>query len=254
MAATAQDAYRQMLREHIAPELQELGFRRGPSPGAFRCESGKHAAEVRFLKSRGSTRQEVSFWVDLHASWTKTEWVYWEWTLCSLAREPLWELQAEGPAEPVASEVLRVFRRYGWPAIQAALDNPGYPPDPAVHWAGTFPKIPRGPMFDDEIAAAWRSRANLSCCRDGQNIYLRRSRSANAWLRTRGLLDRPVRGTRGRYPGRHTMTRSVVPGEATSSASQPEVRLCSDDVPCAVSAFPGDLARLPRAGSGDCVR
>ncbi len=164
--ATAQDAYRLMLREYVAPALRELGFRRGPSSGAFRYETATHAAEVRFRKSRGSTRQEVSFWADMHASDIKTEWVYWEWDLRSLASclgELLypWEVSSGGPVEPVASEVLRVFRSYGWPAIQAALDNPGYPKDPTVRWPRTFPKIPRGPRFDDEIEAAQRSRAEL---------------------------------------------------------------------------------------------
>jgi hypothetical protein len=56
--ATAQDAYRLMLRAHIAPALRELGFWRGPSSGAFRYETATHAAEVRFRKSRGSTRRE----------------------------------------------------------------------------------------------------------------------------------------------------------------------------------------------------
>ena len=162
-AATAQDAYRLMPREHVAPALRMLGFRRGPSPGAFRCETATHAAEVRFRKSRGSTTQEVDFWADLHASDLKTEFVYWKRPLHSLAQEPLlfWTLEAGEPVEPVASEVLRVFRSYGWPAIQAALDNLGYPKDPTARWARTFPKIPRGPRFDDEVAAARRSRAEL---------------------------------------------------------------------------------------------
>jgi len=161
--ATAQDAYRLMLREHIAPALRGLGFRRGPSTGAFRLETATHAAEVRFRKSRGSTSHEVSFWLDMHASDIKTEWVYWSWNLHSLAGEllGLWEVGPGGQVEPVASEVLRVFRSYGWPAIQAALDNPGYPRDPAHRWPRTFPKIPRGPRFDDEVAADRRSTAEL---------------------------------------------------------------------------------------------
>ncbi len=109
-AATAQDAYRRMLREYIAPALRELGFRRGPSPGAFRHETATHACEVRFRKSRGSTPQYVDFWADLHTS--------------------------------------------------DLMDNPGYPRDPTVRWARTFPKIPRGPLFDDEVAAerqSWRA-------------------------------------------------------------------------------------------------
>ena len=158
-AATTQDAYRRMLREYIAPALRTPGFRRGPSPGAFRRETAAHACEVRFIKSRGSTPQYVQFWADLHTSDLKTEFVYWKRTLASLAPEPLigWALKAGEPVEPVASEVLRVFHGYGWPAIQAALDNPGYPRDPAVRWARTFPKIPRGPLFDDEVAAERQS-------------------------------------------------------------------------------------------------
>src|SRR5215472_11624456 len=154
-----------MLREYIAPALRELGFRRGPSSGAFRYETATHAAEVRFRKSRGSTRQEVNFWVDMHTSDIKTEFVYWQRELHSLANSlgelawP-WEVSSGGPVEPVASDFLRVFRSYGWPAIQAALDNPGYPKDPTVRWPRTFPKIPRGPLFDDEREAAWRSRAD----------------------------------------------------------------------------------------------
>jgi hypothetical protein len=61
----------------------------------------------------------------------------------------------------VASEVLRVFRSCGWPAIQAALDNPGYPQDSTVRWPRTFPKTPRGPRFDDEVEAEEGSRAEL---------------------------------------------------------------------------------------------
>ena len=158
-AATAQDAYRQMLREYIAPPLRKLGFRRGPSLGAFRYETATHAGVVRFKRSRGSTTQAVDFWADMHASDLKTEFVYWERPLHSLAPEPLlfWTLEAGGLIEPVASEVLRIFRSYGWPAIQAALDNPGYPRDPSVQWARTFPKIPRGPRFDDEVSAERRS-------------------------------------------------------------------------------------------------
>lgn len=162
--ATAQQAYRLMVREHIAPALRALGFRRGSSAGAFRYETGTYAAAARFIKSLGSTRQEAGFWVDLRASDIETEFVYWERPLDSLdpERPSLWKVQAGGPVEPVAGEVLRVFRRYGWPAIQAALDSPGYPPDPAVRWPRTFPKIPRGPQLDDEAEAEQRSEAELA--------------------------------------------------------------------------------------------
>jgi len=155
---TAQDAYRLMLTQHIAPALRDLGFRRGPSSNAFRYETTTHAGEVRFIKSMGSTRQRVNFWVMLYATYLKTEWVYWDTTLSSLdlpgdLERGSWTLQAGGPVEPAASSVLRLFGSYGWPAIQAALDNPGYPPDRSARWARTFPKRPRGPRFDDEAEA-----------------------------------------------------------------------------------------------------
>jgi hypothetical protein len=123
---TAQQAYRLMLREHIAPALRALGFRRGPSPGApVRKRHSRGGGG--FIKSRGSTRQEAGFWVDLHASDITTEFVYWDRPLASLDPQRLswWTVRASGPVEPVAGEVLWVFRSYGWPAIQAALDSPG---------------------------------------------------------------------------------------------------------------------------------
>jgi len=134
--ATAQDAYRLMLRAYIAPALRELGFRRGPSPGAFRYETATHAAEVRFRKSRGSTRQEVNFWTDMHTSDITTEWVYWERNLHSLANSlgelawP-WEVSSGGPVEPVAGEVLRVSR------------DPGRAGQPRL------PERPHGPVATD---------------------------------------------------------------------------------------------------------
>lgn len=119
--ATAQDAYRLLLREFLAPALRELGFRRGPSLGVFRYETATHAAEVRFRKSRGSTKERVSFWAEMHVSDIKTEWVQWDQALNGIRP---WVVEADSPVEPVAKEVLRVFRMDGWPVIQAALKRP----------------------------------------------------------------------------------------------------------------------------------
>src|SRR5215831_5100999 len=107
-----------VLHEYIAPALRELGFRRGPSTGGICTASPALSAHLVYP----------------------------------------WEVSSGGAIEPVAREVLRVFGSYGWLAIQAALDNPGYPKDPDVRWPRTFPKIPRG-LFHDEVAAARRSRA-----------------------------------------------------------------------------------------------
>jgi hypothetical protein len=153
------EAYRLMLREHIEPALRELGFRRVPTTTAFRCATATHAAGVWFAKSRYSTRQEVIFSAALTARDINTDRLYWEYTLNGLAHLGHdWRIEAGAEGGPVASRVLQAFRGYGWPAIQAALDSPGYPPDPAVHWARTFPKFPPGPDGD---AAMWRARSGL---------------------------------------------------------------------------------------------
>jgi len=162
---TAQDVYKQMLREHVAPALRELGFGGAPSRGNFRYETATHAAEVRFQKSRYSSKQEVDFWVNLYAVDIKTERVYWDWTLDGLAQlwgdRGEWTIYAGDPIEPVASQVVRSLRTHAWPAIQAALDNPGYPPDPAARWSRTFPKLAPGPLLPEEEAAIWRARSNV---------------------------------------------------------------------------------------------
>jgi hypothetical protein len=154
--ATAQEAYRLMLHEFIAPALRELGFRR-PSPNTFRCATATHAAEVGFGKSRHSTRREVTFSVVLVAYDIGTDRLYWDQTLNGLAhRISDWRIKAEAPVKPVADSFLRAFRGYGWPAIQAALDNPGYPPDPGMRWARAFSTAsPEG------RAAMWRARSGL---------------------------------------------------------------------------------------------
>jgi hypothetical protein len=157
--ATAQEAYRLMLREHIAPALRELEFRWVPSATAFRYATEAHAAEVWFTKSRYSTRREVIFSVGLVARDIDTDRLYWDYTLNGLAHHRgSWRIEAGTAGGPVASSVLRAFRGYGWPAIQAALDNPGYPPDPAVRWARTFPTFSATPEGN---ATMWRARSEL---------------------------------------------------------------------------------------------
>ena len=122
-----------------------------------KCDSGSPARR---------TRQQVDFWVLLHATEIESEQAYWDRSLDDLARHwghsGNWTIHAGNTIEPVAGEVVHSLRSYAWPAIQAALDNPGYPPDRSTRWARTFPKIPRGPRFDDEAAAAERSRGEAA--------------------------------------------------------------------------------------------
>ena len=166
MRTTAQDSYLRILREHVAPALRELGFRGAPSRGNFRYETSTHAAEVRIPEVQREHSQQVDFWVLLHATEIESEQAYWDRSLDDLARHwghsGNWTIHAGNTIEPVAGEVVHSLRSYAWPAIQAALDNPGYLPIRSTRWARTFPKIPRGPRFDDEAAAAERSRGEAA--------------------------------------------------------------------------------------------
>jgi hypothetical protein len=139
--ATAQDEFAAMMRDLIAPALRELGFK-GTVSRWFWYRRGDYEGTFSTQKSRLSTSQEISFWVHLTAAHVPTDSVYWTTQLHALIpgnRDSSWQVTAGRPAGPVADRVLTAFRSYGWPAIQAALDSPGYPPDPAARWARTFP-------------------------------------------------------------------------------------------------------------------
>ncbi len=137
----AQDAFVQLMSALIAPTLHELGFK-GKGPRVFWYRRGDYEAVFRNQKSRASTRHQVRFWVYVSAVHRPTKSTYWTALLPSLipGNESLtsWTVDAAGPLEPTADHILRVFRDYGWPALQAALDSPGYPPDPTISWARTY--------------------------------------------------------------------------------------------------------------------
>jgi hypothetical protein len=133
------------MRDLIAPALHDLGFT-GKGPRRFTYRRGDYEAVFSTQKSRYSTRESVVFWVHLAAAHLPTNSPYWDGQLHALIadteRLPHWTVQANSPAEPVAGHLLRAFRSYGWPAIQAALDSPGYPPNPGVVWPRSFPPQP----------------------------------------------------------------------------------------------------------------
>jgi HEAT repeats len=138
---TARAAFERMMRELITPALHELGF---TSDGTrwFNYRRGDYSGGLWTRKSRYSTRQEVQFWVNLGAAHDPTASSYWDAQLDHLmpgGKHPShWAVRADSPAEPVAADLLTAFRAYGWPAIQAAVDDPGYPPDLTVTWPRSF--------------------------------------------------------------------------------------------------------------------
>jgi hypothetical protein len=61
---TAQDAYRELLRAHVAPALRDRGYT--GSGGRFHRGAGVHEVLIHFRKMRYSTRALVYYVVDVH--------------------------------------------------------------------------------------------------------------------------------------------------------------------------------------------
>jgi hypothetical protein len=153
--------------EVLAPAFHKLGFK-GKGPAIFRCRQEPYEAVVSTRKSGASTRQAVIFWVDLAAVHLPTRSEYWASNLQVLIPNfdlsTRYTVRADSSVEALAAEVLKTFSDYGWPALQAALDSPGYPPDPEIEWPRTFGSVQdqawvlHGP--DDVIELGLRAAAD----------------------------------------------------------------------------------------------
>jgi hypothetical protein len=146
-AVTAQDLFRHVMRDLVAPGLREMGFRGGYTR-TFGIAHGDYSSWLWTQKNRHSTRTQVDFWIHLCAGHEPSR-SYWRkelhWLVPGMTSAG-WTVQVDSPPEAVAESVLDSVRRYGLPAMQAAIDSPGFPPDPRAHWARTFP-----PAGDDLI-------------------------------------------------------------------------------------------------------
>lgn len=95
----------------------------------------------------------------LNASHAPTGRVYWEKELHWLdpgVTAGGWTVEVGRPLEEAADSLLKSIRSYGLPAMQAAMDSPGYPPDPQAEWPRAFPppggQVADGPPDLGEIA------------------------------------------------------------------------------------------------------
>jgi hypothetical protein len=148
----ARQLYLEMMSEVVAPALAEFGFvRRGRE---FRYRTGDYLAKMQPTPLRRNPPGEYGFGVDLGISFVP-EGPPWFWhdrlqALAPRARDRVgddsghlarWTVEVGRPAAPVAEDLLAAFRGKGWPAIQALLDDPGYPPDQSRTWARTLAPI-----------------------------------------------------------------------------------------------------------------
>jgi HEAT repeats len=141
---SAPDVFRHVVRDLIYPGLRELGFRGGGTTG-FWYGQGVYTGDVEIRASVPGPPGTVDFGVYLSAQHTPTGTRFWSASLDELIPGRLgqrWAVQAGRSGRPVAASVLGGLREQGWPAIQAALEAPGYPVDPRARWARTFPPRP----------------------------------------------------------------------------------------------------------------
>lgn len=236
-AITAQVAFDRMMRSLIAPGLHELGFT-GTGSRWLTCRHGDYEALFSTQKSRYSTRHEVQFWVHLTGVHVPTNSVYWTAQLAGLmpgeTHPSRWTVRADSPVDAVAEHLLSAFRGYGWPAIQAALDSPGYPPDPAVTWPRAFPPQPTPAALGD-------TGPNLG----GLTWALRRTGQRDDLFRDLGDADERVRSGAVADIGRAADSDPAVVAALLSRLEHDPSPLVRSTAAAALRP----LARQPRVGS-----
>ena len=73
---TAQDLFKHVMRDLVAPQLRELGFQ-GSCTRAFCIEQAEYGSRLWTQKNRYSTKTEVDFWIHMTAGHGPTRTTYW---------------------------------------------------------------------------------------------------------------------------------------------------------------------------------
>jgi hypothetical protein len=152
---SAQEAFRRMMSEQVAPKLRALGFK--GSGQRFTLPSESHWAILGFQRSAWGDSKKGQFTINLTVvskeAWeaSRTERPYrgaapqpnafegvpaWEERIGSLIPGDLdrwWEVRGGGPTEQVAAEVLSVIEEYALPEMRRQIA--GSPDARHPHWA-----------------------------------------------------------------------------------------------------------------------
>jgi hypothetical protein len=119
---TAQDAYRELLRAHVAPALRQCGYT--GSGGRFHRSAGDHEVLIHFRKMRYSTRALVHYVVDVHVVHpVRVRGVHG----VQLKRngKPWFSLRADDDVAAHAAMLLADLYSVAFPAIEERLRLPG---------------------------------------------------------------------------------------------------------------------------------
>ena len=148
---TAQESFKAMLKEDIAPELREIGLK--GSGQVYELPDAAFWALIGFQKSVRNDRNRVSFTLNLSVTrrefWAQrhtedpgtysvrpranVDWgalipasEYWFsriGTFLPGGLDTWWEIAADEPTDLVAAEVTRVIREYGLPALRERMSE-----------------------------------------------------------------------------------------------------------------------------------
>jgi Domain of unknown function (DUF4304) len=141
---TAQEAFRKMLKEEVAPALRRLGFK--GSGQRYELPSETHWAIVGFQKFTWSDQDRVDFTVNVTVT-DRDEWeharkerpyltarpsanvgagVGWEKRIADIVpadRDLIWTVIAGQPTEPVAGDVVSVLADHVIPAVRRRIER-----------------------------------------------------------------------------------------------------------------------------------
>jgi Domain of unknown function (DUF4304) len=141
MADSAHQAFRQLLRDHVAPALRELGF--VGSGTAYRLQIPGAIALLGFQRSRYDDRDVVAFTANLtagpEAAWEEARQRYaflperpaantrypgglWHGRLgmqMPAAQDLWWELAPDSDLAALGGEIIAAVREHGIPALRA---------------------------------------------------------------------------------------------------------------------------------------
>jgi hypothetical protein len=155
---TAQESYRRMLRDHIAPGLRQLGFKGSGKSYRLPNDAGYNAL-IDFQASRHSTKSTVEFTVNLAVwhprateDWAEAQrewpnacvfplWGQWSARLNDLAPQTIeqWEkAEPSSPMELVAEKVLDAIREHVVGAMQREINRPMLTPGCIVETRGVL--------------------------------------------------------------------------------------------------------------------
>ena len=140
---TAQETFKTMMKEQVAPALRALGF--NGSGQRYELSSETHWALLGFQKSTGSDASQVKFTINVSAvprdEWEEarrkqawlaerpganvSEFVGWHARIGELtgASDTWWTVSADRPTEPVVSEVIAAVRDHALTELRRRIDG-----------------------------------------------------------------------------------------------------------------------------------